>query len=184
MRKKRQREKQQKQEKTKRVEVEQRKKERDQKKKMDHLLETLNETERRPLLQINRILERVGIDIMMEKLEETEKIEAEGGMLLEDNSRQRTKGGVFFYLIKGYLKEQNRFDDIKEIFYKNQNEGLKEWNEAHPDKAEKPYRHHYRKPRQQRERTNERSSERSSPRKPSGKEQSNGEVRPPAKHRG
>jgi hypothetical protein len=122
MRKKRQREKQQQKEQVKQAEAKKRQEIRNFRSQVIHLVESLEETDGRALLQIDRIIERIGLDFALQKLEEAEQIEAQGGMMLPDESRKRTKGGVFFFLVKKYLKEEGRKTDMKEIFYKNQGE--------------------------------------------------------------
>jgi hypothetical protein len=120
VRKKRQQQKQEQKEQQKQAEIKQRQELKALKKKVSHLVETLGETKNRPLLQIERIIERIGIDFALEKLAEAEQVEAQGGLLLPDNSRRRTKGGVFFFLVKQHLKEQEQKEHMKVIFYRNQ----------------------------------------------------------------
>jgi hypothetical protein len=120
VRKKRQQQKQEQKEQQKQVEAKQRQELKAFKKRVASLIEALGETDGRALLQIDRIIERVGLEFALQKLEETEQIESQGGMMIPDESRRRTKGGVFFFLVKKYLKEEGRKTDIKEIFYKNQ----------------------------------------------------------------
>jgi hypothetical protein len=60
----------------------------------------LQETEQHPLWQISQLLKHCGLDFTRGLLEETRQIEADGGMMLPDNSRRRTIGGVFFYLAR------------------------------------------------------------------------------------
>jgi len=50
----------------------------------------------------------LGTDIIGELIAETERIEAEGGMLLSDGSRRRTPGGVFLFLAKKRLSREVR----------------------------------------------------------------------------
>ncbi len=121
MRGKRQRERQQQKDAAKQAEIQERQRIKAYRQKLSQIMETLEETQPRPKLQIERIAERIGLDFALEKLQQTEQIEAQGGMMLLDNSRRRTKGGVFFFLVKQALKEEGRKTDIKEIFYKNQN---------------------------------------------------------------
>ena len=61
----------------------------------------LQETEPGVLIQISRILERMGSEFVQTALADTRRVEAEGGMLTEDKQRRRTSGGVFFYLVRG-----------------------------------------------------------------------------------
>jgi phosphorylated adapter RNA export protein len=117
---KRQREKERQKEQQKQEEIRRRQEERIFKKKVADLIESLQESDGRALLQIDRIIERIGLDFALEKLQEAEAVETQGGLMLNDGSRRRTKGGVFFFLVKKWLKEEERRVDMKEIFYKNQ----------------------------------------------------------------
>ncbi|MCA9915258.1 MAG: hypothetical protein KC496_18020, partial [Anaerolineae bacterium] len=56
----------------------------------------LNETAETPLQQISRVLEQMGTEFVNELMAEVEKIETDGGMMTDDGSRRRTRGGVFF----------------------------------------------------------------------------------------
>ncbi|MFP4323210.1 MAG: hypothetical protein ACLFTK_12220 [Anaerolineales bacterium] len=63
----------------------------------------LNERDRTPMAQILRMVHICGAPFVNAIVEETERIEADGGMLTNDGSRRRTKGGVFFYLARRRL---------------------------------------------------------------------------------
>ncbi len=133
MRSKRKKERQQQQESAKSARKQE---ERSFKKTIVHVAQTLGETDWKPRTQIERIVEQLGSDFALTKLQETEHLEAEGGLMLPDGSRRRTKGGVFFYLVRQWLKEQKRQADIKEIFYKNMKEPPKEeQTDAQPEAA-------------------------------------------------
>lgn len=140
MRKKRQREKQQQEDAKKQAEIKKRQEQKAIRRKIDGLIESLGETDARALLQIHRIIERIGLDFALEKLEQTEQTEAQGGLMLSDDSRRRTKGGVFFFLVKQELKQEGRKTDMKEIFYKNQHpeEDVDNMDEASQDQSEQP----------------------------------------------
>lgn len=90
----------------------------------------LGETEEKPLKQIELIIEHMGRDFVAKYLEETEKIEEKGGMKTEDKKRRRTKGGVFFYIVKGKLS-----DDVRQIIFPGYGQQQKgrtlEWDERH-----------------------------------------------------
>src|SRR5947209_17348280 len=60
----------------------------------------LGEHEEEPRLLLRRIVKRLGTEQALAFLRETVAIEEAGGMLLADGSRRRTKGGVFFYLVR------------------------------------------------------------------------------------
>jgi cold shock CspA family protein len=61
-----------------------------------HIANRLRERNPNAIIQISRLYQHFGSDIIGEIVAETERIEAEGGMLLPDGSRRRTPGGVFF----------------------------------------------------------------------------------------
>jgi hypothetical protein len=61
---------------------------------------TLDETESKPISQIVLIVEKCGIEFAQAILTETQAIEAQGGMMLQKQSRRRTPGGIFFYLAR------------------------------------------------------------------------------------
>ncbi|KAG8179744.1 hypothetical protein JTE90_025077 [Oedothorax gibbosus] len=55
--------------------------------------------EQKPYL-IFRVVKEVGIEKAMELLRKTEEVEEKGGMMIKNNSRRRTPGGVYFQLLK------------------------------------------------------------------------------------
>ncbi len=65
--------------------------------------------------QIRRIVQLRGIDFSREMYTATLEIEANGGLMLPDNSRCRTPGGVFLYLVRSRLDADQR----KQIFSGN-----------------------------------------------------------------
>ena len=66
----------------------------------EELAEELNETKPQPKRQIELLLEHMGEEFVRTKIEEAKKVEADGGMMVDDGSRRRTLGGVFFYVAK------------------------------------------------------------------------------------
>ncbi len=117
MRKKRQKEKQQKKEQVKQKEIQQRQQEKAIRSTITQITEALGESDIKPTVQIERIVNRLGTEFALEKLQEAETVEANGGLMISpDSKRRRTKGGVFFYLVKQKLREEERQDDIREIF--------------------------------------------------------------------
>lgn len=68
----------------------------------------LNETDDSPREQILKMVEVMGKDFVAKKLEETKKIQENGGMMTEKKDRKRTIGGVFFYVAKGDIKPEQR----------------------------------------------------------------------------
>lgn len=64
------------------------------------IAQKLGETEDKPISQIVAIIEKCGIEFAQGLLADTEAVEARGGMMLGDQSRRRTPGGVFFKLAR------------------------------------------------------------------------------------
>lgn len=58
----------------------------------------LGEVLPKPIRQLEEIAELCGVEFMQSLMQETMDIQASGGMPTKDGSRQRTLGGVFFYL--------------------------------------------------------------------------------------
>lgn len=67
------------------------------------IADTLGETEPGPCAQIAAIIEKCGMETARSLLEETQAIQAKGGMMLPNKSRMRTPGGVYFYLARKQL---------------------------------------------------------------------------------
>jgi hypothetical protein len=80
---------------------------------VSYIAQELGETERKPISTIQRIVDRYGEDFALELLEETRKVEDQGGLIIHEGTRRRTPGGVFFYLIRGRISEE----EVKEFFY-------------------------------------------------------------------
>lgn len=60
----------------------------------------LKEVSPQAMIQIERIINHLGVDTAYELLEKALAIEAEGGMLTADGKRRRTPGGVYFQLVR------------------------------------------------------------------------------------
>lgn len=73
------------------------------KKTARRIAKTLNETNYHAIRQIQRLIEHVGLDFVEEHVAETQRIEAEGGMMTHDGKLRRTAGGVLFHIIKPKL---------------------------------------------------------------------------------
>lgn len=81
----------------------------DQREIVDELADILGETKAAPRRLLARILHVCGLDFVEAVLDETRRIEANGGMMTKRGDRRRTTGGVFLYLAKGRMtKEQRR----------------------------------------------------------------------------
>lgn len=68
--------------------------------------EKLGENEKKPLRQIQRLIELAGEEIVLKLLDDTLEIETQGGMLTLDGTRRRTLGGVFFHLARQSLPQE------------------------------------------------------------------------------
>jgi Phosphorylated adapter RNA export protein, RNA-binding domain len=73
----------------------------------------LGETEHGPRMQIATILRYCGQEFAQELLKDTLEAEAQGGIMLPDQSRRRTPGGVFFYLARERMEPEIR----RQVFY-------------------------------------------------------------------
>lgn len=85
----------------------------EQKNLAKEIADKLGETEKKPLRQIERIIELTDDDIPLQLLAATLEIEEQGGMMTVDGSRRRTPGGVFFHLARERLPEEV----IQQIFF-------------------------------------------------------------------
>jgi hypothetical protein len=68
----------------------------------------LNESNPKALTQIRTILKLTSQEFVADLVKETFEVEESGGMLLPDNTRRRTTGGVFFQLAKQKLTPEQR----------------------------------------------------------------------------
>jgi hypothetical protein len=68
--------------------------------------EALGENEEQPRRQISEIVEHCGVEFAQSLLQETLETEANGGLMLPDQTRRRTVGGVFFYLARGKMPRE------------------------------------------------------------------------------
>ncbi|RRR74466.1 MAG: hypothetical protein EI684_07000 [Candidatus Viridilinea halotolerans] len=71
------------------------------------IADRLDETEGERSLVVWRIVAHIGVKRAWAVLKETLQIEAQGGMPTEDGTRQRTLGGIFFFLIKEQIGRTN-----------------------------------------------------------------------------
>jgi len=81
-------------------------------KEANKIAEALGETQEAPIGQIAQLIEKCGLTLVQKVAEETEKIEAAGGMKTHNGKRRRTKGGTYFFIIKGRIDAKTR----QEIF--------------------------------------------------------------------
>lgn len=75
---------------------------------LSDLARALGETKRDPIAQLRRIIERCGVDQTQAWLAQTEVIEANGGEMLTSGKRRRTKGGVFFKIVRTAVTGDDR----------------------------------------------------------------------------
>lgn len=83
------------------------------KKQSKDLAEYLRETDLKPRVQIHRMIRLCGVDFVQALVDETNRLEKEGGLMLPDGTRRRTKGGVFFHLARNNVSHKI----LKPIFF-------------------------------------------------------------------
>jgi hypothetical protein len=93
-----------------------------------HIAQKLGESEEQPVTTIQRIVDEFGPEFALEMLQKALAIEEQGGLTINDGTRKRTPGGVFFYLVRGRLAKK----DIFRIFYSG-------WNRP-PNQQEPPFK--------------------------------------------
>lgn len=71
-----------------------------QRKLLENMAEALGEKDEVPLRQLEAIVLLCGASFAQAILKETEAVEAAGGLKTSDGERQRTKGGIFFFLAR------------------------------------------------------------------------------------
>jgi phosphorylated adapter RNA export protein len=86
-----------------------------------NIAEKLSEAENSSIRKIKRLIRIMGDNFVNSVLEESLKLETQGGLMTLDGSRRRTLGGVFFYLAKGKLDKETR----QKIFPYNKKKGQK-----------------------------------------------------------
>ena len=70
-----------------------------------HIADTLQE---RNHSLIEKIVYTIGVERTQEFLQKTLEIEAAGGQKTADGSRRRSPGGVFFYMVRTSLPQEER----------------------------------------------------------------------------
>ncbi len=73
-----------------------------------HLVQTLGEQEEMARRKLWRIVREIGTQAALDLLVEALRIEADGGMLINDGSRRRTPGGVYMKLVKERVSPEVR----------------------------------------------------------------------------
>lgn len=79
-----------------------------QRKALDAIYETLEETEVVPLRQIEAMARLCGTFFVEALVQEALDIHASDGLMTSDGERRRTKGGVFFYLARYRMSPEVR----------------------------------------------------------------------------
>jgi hypothetical protein len=72
------------------------------------IADQLGETEATPRAQIRRMLQTIGPERTQAFVQQALETEANGGILLPDGSRKRTRGGVFFRLVRDQVSDAER----------------------------------------------------------------------------
>jgi cold shock CspA family protein len=101
------------------------------KKMIAHIANRLRERNPDAIIQISRLYQHFGSDIIGEIVAETERIEDEGGILLPDGSRRRTPGGVFFLQARKRLTP----DEWAHIFSQKSWKERRKQNKPMPESA-------------------------------------------------
>lgn len=72
------------------------------------IAERLQEKDKKPIGQLQKIIELCGLEFTELMTEAAVQIDADEGILTADGNRRRTLGGVFFYLVRGAVSEEYR----------------------------------------------------------------------------
>ncbi|HEV8550361.1 MAG TPA: hypothetical protein VGQ57_15060 [Polyangiaceae bacterium] len=72
------------------------------------IAKALGESDEVPMGQISGVVRVLGEEQSLKLLDETKSIETKGGMMLPDNSRKRSIGGVFFFLARQKLSQEDK----------------------------------------------------------------------------
>jgi RNA recognition motif-containing protein len=83
-----------------------------QRKAIEEIVATLEETDEVPLRQIDAMARLCGLPFIEALVSEALEVEAREGIMTSDASRRRTKGGVFFYLARYRMSP-----DVRRLVY-------------------------------------------------------------------
>jgi hypothetical protein len=83
-----------------------------QRKALEDIVATLEETDEIPLRQIDAMARLCGLPFVEALVAEALEVEAREGIMTSDASRRRTKGGVFFYLARYRMSP-----DVRRLVY-------------------------------------------------------------------
>jgi hypothetical protein len=112
----------------------------EQKQLAREIAKKLQENKRIPCRQILGVVRWCGPEFANSLVEEIEEIEAAGGMMLEDGSRKRTPGGIFFKLTKDRISIKMRgaiFNPARKKKKKVDNAAQQPQKETPPAKAKR-----------------------------------------------
>ncbi|XP_004922448.1 phosphorylated adapter RNA export protein [Bombyx mori] len=84
---------------------------------------------------IHRIVGAIGSQKAMELFKETQKIEADGGMLVMNGTRRRTPGGVYFFLLK--RDDEISQDVVSKLFAEEKKENTRRIKKIHNKSRQK-----------------------------------------------
>jgi len=76
----------------------------------------LDETGEKPLAQVELVVEALGIKKSVKLLRKSLQIEENGGMMVYNQSRRRTLGGIFFFLAQRWVKKDRRYKIWPEMY--------------------------------------------------------------------
>jgi hypothetical protein len=100
---------------------------------IEQIADALGETGKKPREQIELLVKECGVEFVQDILRETQVVEAQGGMLLPDESRRRTAGGVFFYLARRKVSRE-----VAKVVFPIKKTGQKKKSKAKPPPAPLP----------------------------------------------
>ena len=83
--------------------------------KAQPLAEILGETEEKPIFQIARSVDFLGLEVAEQLVKEAQEVYAGEGILTKDKSRKRTLGGTFFALVRGRVTKRQWRHKIKPV---------------------------------------------------------------------
>ena len=98
-----------------------------------HIATTLNETQKAPRAQLMNIMRVCGQNFCENILKETLRINQEGGMKTLDGKKQRTPGGLFFYLARSLMTDEQRDEIFSRQSWSNRKTRWRkfDWSQRH-----------------------------------------------------
>ena len=94
---------------------------------VNYICERLQEPQTRI---VRAVVDFLGIAIAYELLDETERIQAQGGMIVPDTGRPRTSGGIYYKLLKeaNHLPQEAQYAALQRI--KVEGKKVKSWEKG------------------------------------------------------